>query len=140
MKLQHVYGPKDDESKFIPWFLKQLKDEVPEIKLTAGTQKRDFIHVFDIVSAYILLLDKSDGFSKFEEFEVGTGSSIRVRDFLNEIVIAFEEKQGKHIKTRLNFGAIPMRMGEPVEIHANNLDLKLLGWDIIDKGLNFHFE
>ena len=140
MKLEHVYGPKDDDSKFISWFIKQIKEEVPEINLTAGTQKRDFIHVLDVVAAYLLLLDNSNGLSGFEEFEVGTGHSIQARDFLNEIVEAFEEKQGKKIKTRLNFGVIPMRKGEPDEIYANNIDLKLLGWDIIGNGLNFHFE
>lgn len=129
MKLQHVYGPKDDESKFVSWFIKQLKEEVPEIKLTAGTQKRDFIYVKDVVESYLVLLLKNKELPKYEEFEVGTGDSIEVKDFLLQIVCAYENKIASSIKSNLNFGAIPMREGEPLKVSAN-----LTTWS----GLNIH--
>lgn len=127
MKLQHVYGPKDDESKFVSWFIKQLKQEVPEIKLTAGTQKRDFIYVKDVVFAYLILLEKRKELQSYEEFEVGTGKSISVKEFLLKIVTVFEQKLGSPIKSKLIFGALPLREGEPQEIKANNSNLKLMG-------------
>ncbi len=129
MKLQHVYGPKDDESKFISWFIEQLKNQVPEINLTAGTQKRDFIFVQDVVSAYLLLLEKSYELNVFEEFEVGTGQSIQVKDFLEKILFAYEVKYCRKVISKLNFGAIPMRIGEPMESYAQNERLKSMGWE-----------
>jgi len=120
MKLQHVYGPKDDESKFVSWFIKQLKEEVPEIKLTAGTQKRDFIYVKDVVESYLVLLLNNKELQSYEEFEVGTGDSIEVKDFLLQIVNAFERKTSTAIKSKLLFGALPMREGEPMFVKANN--------------------
>ncbi len=128
MKLQHVYGPKDDDSKFIGWFLKQLKDEAPEIKLTAGTQKRDFIYVKDVVSAHLILLEKRKELMSYEEFEVGTGKSISVKDFLLKIVKSYELKNNIKIKSKLAFNALPMRIGEPVKFQADNEKLLKLGW------------
>jgi CDP-paratose synthetase len=119
LKLEHVYGPKDDESKFISWFIKQLKNEVPVINLTEGTQKRDFIHVDDVVSVYLLLLEKRVELDGFVEFEVGTGQSIAIKDFLNRILNVYEEKYSKRVKSKLIFGSIPLRDGEPMEIKAN---------------------
>ena len=127
MKLEHVYGPKDDESKFISWFIRQLKEEVPEIKLTAGTQKRDFIHVDDVVSAYLLLLEKRVVLNGFVEFEVGTGQSIAIKDFLYWILNVYEEKYSKKVKSKLIFGSIPFRDGEPMEIKANLETFKDIG-------------
>ncbi len=133
MKLEHLYGPKDDDSKFIGWFIKQLKEEVPEIKLTAGTQKRDFIHVSDVVSVYLLIVNKSEGLSGFEEFEVGTGQSVQIKEFLLQIVDAFEQTVGYPTKSNLIFGALPMREGEPNEIKANTKRLESLGWMVKNK-------
>lgn len=127
MKLQHVYGPKDDESKFVGWFIKQLREEVTEIKLTDGTQRRDFVYVKDVVESFLLLLMKYKELSSYEEFQIGTGQSIQVKDFLLQIVGAYEQKMCRPIKTNLIFGAIPMREGEPSEIIADILNLKKLG-------------
>jgi CDP-paratose synthetase len=127
MKLEHLYGPKDDETKFIGWFIKQLKDEVPEIRLTAGTQKRDFIHVKDVVSAYLKLLENYKNLDKFEEFELGSGNSIQVKDFLIQLMNAFEKKNIQ-IKSKLLFGALDYRNNENMQIEANIEKLKKFNW------------
>ncbi len=88
LKLEHMYGPKDDSTKFISWIMSQLKENVAEIRLTKGEQLRDFIHIEDIVSAYILILDKAPVLRSFNEFEVGTGSLISVKDFLERLLDA----------------------------------------------------
>jgi nucleoside-diphosphate-sugar epimerase len=131
MKLQHVYGPKDDESKFVSWFVAQLRDEVPEIKLTSGTQKRDFIYVKDVVESYLILLEKRKEIMGFREFEVGTGNSLSVMEFLIQIVNTYEGKYGIKIKSNLKFGALPMRIGEPDETKANRVCWELLQIDFL---------
>jgi CDP-paratose synthetase len=90
MKLEHLYGPKDDEIRFI----KQLKDEVSEINLTEGTQKRNFTYVKDAGEAYLILLYKRMDFGSFEDFVLGTGQTICVKEFLLQIVKAVEKKMG----------------------------------------------
>ncbi len=128
MKLHHVYGSLDDTSKFIGWFVNQLKQGISEIRLTDGTQKRDFVHVADVVSAYLLIIEKIEEMDSFELFEVGTGNPVSLRDFLFEILHSYEKKLGIIINSHLHFGAIPMRVGEPDELKANNEKLISLGW------------
>jgi nucleoside-diphosphate-sugar epimerase len=53
LKLEHMYGPNDDSNKFLVWLASQLKQNVPDIKLTSGKQKRDFIYIDDVVSAFL---------------------------------------------------------------------------------------
>lgn len=144
MKLEHMYGPKDDKTKFIPWFIDQLKSGVDEIKLTSGTQKRDFIYVKDVANAYLLLINKdSELRSGFHEFEVGTGVATEVGQFIMDIFSCFCEKQisigATGVNTNLNFGALPMRVGEPDMIKANNDKLKSIGWSLeyLNRRLNF---
>ena len=85
LKIELMYGPKDDESKLIPSVLSGLNQNTPEIKLTNGEQKRDFIFVDDVVSACMKTLEKSKSLSKFNEFEIGTGKSFKLKFFLDEL-------------------------------------------------------
>ncbi len=59
LKLEHMYGPKDDDSKFVTWITNQMLNNISSIDLTEGTQKRDFIYIDDVVDAYMLMLEKS---------------------------------------------------------------------------------
>lgn len=127
LKLEHMYGPKDDATKFVPWVLSQLKANVPEIKLTKGEQERDFIYIDDVVSAYMLLLEKAPGLVKFNEFDVGTGQLTTVKSFLESLKAVYEESLGASTTT-LNFGAIPYRVGEMMTVQVNNQALLDLGW------------
>lgn len=126
-KLQHVYGPKDDPSKFIPWFVSQLKMNVDEINLTSGKQKRDFIFVDDVVNAYLIVLEKKSFLSNFIEFDVGTGVTQSLSVFLNKIIDLYRSFQPKS-KTELLFGSMPDRENEIMEVDVNNTALLNLGW------------
>ncbi len=127
LSLEHLYGPLDDESKFVGWIIKQLKDEVSDIKLTKGEQKRDFVYVDDVVNAYMMLLNhKQKGFT---HYDVGAGISISVREFVLAIKKAIESQTQKPIVTKLDFGALPYREGEPMDIKANITALQETGWE-----------
>lgn len=127
LKLEHMYGPKDDETKFVPWVLSQLKANVQEIKLTEGEQQRDFIYIDDVVSAYLTALEKTSGLVGFNEFDVGTGELVTVRNFLEQLKEIYEIKLGS-TSTSFAFGAIPYREGEMMSVELNNQPLKALGW------------
>lgn len=137
LKLEHMYGPKDGSTKFVPWVIAQLFDEVDEIKLTSGEQKRDFIFIDDVVSAYLTVIRNKEQFKNFSEFDVGTGNLITVRSFVRLIKDLYEKHIGKS-QTKLRFGAIEYREGEIMNIEIRNQDLLDLGWNpsyTVDKGL-----
>lgn len=127
LKLEHMYGPKDDTAKFVPWILSQLKENVPEIRLTKGEQFRDFIYIDDVVSAYLTTLEKVSSLESFTNFEVGSGNLVSIKDFLVKIVKSYQANIGVSF-TKLNFGAIPYRVDEMMTVELNNQPLIDLGW------------
>lgn len=121
IKMEHIYGPGDDESKFAAYVIKSCLANIPELKLTLGEQKRDFIYIDDAVNAYLLLL-RSKHVKTYQDFELGSGKSITIREFV-EIIHRITGTN-----TILNFGAIPYREGEIMESNADISALEKLGW------------
>jgi nucleoside-diphosphate-sugar epimerase len=126
VRIEHMYGTLDDENKFIYWLINQLKQNVENIDLTSGVQKRDFIYIDDIVSAYEFIIKNIDRFSNYEEFELGSGNSIEVKEFVKQIVKELNVNQ--IITTKLNFGTVAYRANENMKMEANIVKLQKLGW------------
>lgn len=126
IKIEHMYGPKDDKKKFIEWLLNQLKANVKRIELTSGVQKRDFIYIDDVVSAYDAILNARDHCSHYEEFEIGSGKPIAVKEVVIMLFTQFQKL--KKVETSLNFGAIPYRKNEKMKMQANIQKIEALGW------------
>jgi nucleoside-diphosphate-sugar epimerase len=123
MKLFHIYGPNDSTNKFIPQMISSFKSNQPFINLTPGEQKRDFIFIDDVVSAYRTILGNYDKLSSnIHEFEVGTGNLVALREFINTI------KDLTKSDTELRFGVLPYRKGEIMEAKADNIKLLFMGW------------
>ena len=138
MRLEHFYGPGDEDSKFTTHVINSCLRNVPELKLTLGEQKRDFIYIDDVVSAYLIILEKLGQFPDlFNEFHVGSGAAVSIRDFVEKV---------HHItgsKTQLAFGSLPYRKGEVMSSHANVEPLAKLGWFCktnLEQGLNLVME
>jgi nucleoside-diphosphate-sugar epimerase len=127
MKLEHMYGPKDDNTKFVPWIIEQLEQNQRMINLTSGIQQRDFVYVTDVAQAYLQVLKHRTKLEEYSEFEIGTGQSIPVREFVCEIVRQYKKQHSKN-QTRLNFGSIPDREGEMMYMKADIRGLTSLGW------------
>lgn len=124
VRLEHFYGPNDDESKFTSFIIKNCLENAPELKLTLGEQKRDFIYIDDVVAAYMLLIEKLGTFSDhYVEFDVGSGNAISIRDFVETV------QRMTHSHTKAIFGALPYREGEVMLSHANVAPLQQLGWN-----------
>lgn len=123
LKVFHMYGPGDSMAKFTMYVVNSFLQNVKEVKLTEGTQKRDFIHVKDVVSVYSLLLEKRSLISNyFQNFEVGSGKAIPIRKFVETA----HRITGS--STVMKFGVLPMREGEFLESKAKNDSLKTYGW------------
>ncbi|RJQ56250.1 MAG: NAD-dependent epimerase/dehydratase family protein [Nitrospiraceae bacterium] len=129
LRIEHLYGPGDSDSKFVIWIIRELIKNVPALKLTKGEQKRDFIYVSDAVDAFVTALNKRRELPAYSCFEVGTGGPISIRDFAVQVKKAVSEISGKEIGTVLDFGAVPYAEGEIMESKADDSALKKLGWD-----------
>lgn len=123
MRLEHFYGEDDDPTKFSTYVINSCLSNVPEIKLTEGRQARDFIYIDDVVSAYVVLLEKIEILnSSFVEYDVGSGQSIPIKTFVETV------HRLTASKTHLNFGALPYREGEVMNSAADISGLAALGW------------
>ncbi len=128
--LFHVYGEEDSAHKFVSTIIQRCQAG-ENIDLTAGLQKRDFIHVDDVVEA-IGTVAKVKLNHGYHHFDVGTGETISIMDFV---------KMANRFcgnKAKLNFGALKTRDGEWKDICADPSSLISLGWGkkiSIEKGL-----
>lgn len=122
--LEHFYGPFDDESKFVTFIIRSLIDRVEQIDLTRGDQKRDFIHIDDVVAAFLTIIANSgrlgDG---FHHYEIGTARTIAIRDF-----VELARRYADNTVTKLNFGALPYRQNEVMESRVDITEIERLGW------------
>lgn len=127
-KIEHMYGVRDDDKKFIPWLINRMIYSNEQINLTSGVQKRDFIYITDVVDAYNLIIQKLELFPSWNEFDLGTNTFTEVKEFILAIAELLEEKYNKIIIQRLNFGSIPYRKEEIMMPNVNNSKLIALGW------------
>ena len=139
LKVEHMYGPGDDEKKFLPWLLKEMLLSDERIDLTSGIQKRDFVFISDVVSAFILVLNKKNSLPNYIEFDVATNNFVKVKDFVCLVANELERRTEKEITNRLNFGAKPYRKEENMIPVLNNKKLLEIGWKPkvkINQGVN----
>jgi CDP-paratose synthetase len=120
--LQHMYGPGDDPSKFTTHVLNTCYRNEPNLKLTAGEQKRDFIYIDDVVSAYSTLIENRNDITNTVDIEVGSGLAPSIREFVQTV------HKLTASKTELQFGALPYRSNEPMHLQANISQMSALGW------------
>ena len=103
LQMEHIYGPDDSPEKFISFLIHSMRSGAKEIDLTDGIQIRDFIHVDDAVEAYLAVLKHLENLTGYHSFEVGTGVSRTVREFVE----AIHREMGT--ATTLNFGSVPRK-------------------------------
>ena len=122
--LEHFYGSGDDPTKFVTYIVHNLLKNVDKIDLTKGEQKRDFIYIDDVVSAFVKIISSTSNFHQdFYEFEVGTNHPLSIKKFVES---AKKISGNKH--TLLNFGALPYRENEVMNYHVNTSEISKLGW------------
>ncbi len=104
LRYSNVFGPRQDpygESGVIAIFCKRLIENTAPLIFGDGKQTRDFVSVFDVVSANLLALDSdSSGI-----FNVGTGIETSILSLTEALV----RLSGKNLE--IQFG--PPRQGEP---------------------------
>lgn len=121
LELEHFYGPGDDENKFTSYVIRECLSH-NNLNLTAGTQRRDFIYIDDVTSAYQTILDKLDVLNSFETISIGSGKAPTIKNVVEMI------HECTRSKSQLCFGAIPMRNNELMYSCANIEKMMTLGW------------
>jgi nucleoside-diphosphate-sugar epimerase len=123
VRLEHLYGPGDGPGKLVTYLIGMCLDNRPEIPLTTGEQKRDFIFIHDAVAAFLELIRAAPRIGGgFHEFPVGSGRSITIRQLAEDI------HRMTASTSSLRFGAIPYRPHEPMESRADLSAIRHLGW------------
>lgn len=126
-----AYGPHEEKDRFIPTIIKAIIDNKP-IKLTSGSQRRDFIYIDDIVDIYIKTIAAEKELSE-QILNMGTGT-----EYTNDEVVEILFKvTGK--KVPIEKGAFPKRLWDTPHWVANISKTKrLLNWSpsfTLEKGL-----
>lgn len=119
--LQHIYGPGDDYAKFSTYILKECFNNKNSIDLTDGLQERDFIYIEDVIQAIKILIENLDNI-QLNEIEIGSGSTVTIRDFVLTISELIESK------TKFVFGALDYRKNEIMYSKADITEIKKMGW------------
>lgn len=122
--IEHFFGPGDDPSKFATFVVQALLRNDACIDLTLGNQTRDFIHIDDVVNAFLHILRfASTSPPGFSEFQIGRGDPVTVRSF-----VELSKRLCGNTSTRLAFGALPYRPNEVMNVDVDISKLRQLGW------------
>lgn len=123
LRLEHLYGPNDSESKFINWLFKECLRNSPEIKLTKGEQIRDFIYIDDAINALSILIKNINKINYGpNQIGLGTGTGISIKK-VSEII-----KKETKSSSKLMFGSLKYRDNEIMKSISNIEILNKLGW------------
>lgn len=116
-RLFNVYGPLEPEvgptSTVVARFARARRDDRPLVVHGDGQQRRDFVHVGDVVSALLVLAEKGTGGDA--PYDVGTGVNYSV----NEVAEMFS----------VNTVYEPLPPGQLRETRADPRRLVNLGWE-----------
>jgi nucleoside-diphosphate-sugar epimerase len=114
-----VYGPGQEGNRFIPQIIQGcLNDD--KFPVSQGEQLRDFCFIDDIVDAVFASLNNTDAYG--EVINIASGEAISIKDVVTNIqnIIGMGKPQ---------FGKVPYRVGENMELYANIRKAKnLLKW------------
>ena len=123
------YGPGDEPRRLVPSLLTALSAGTP-IKVTDGSQVRDFVYASDVADLLVCLLTRSQAKGAYN---VGTGRGTTVRQIIERIADHF------HARGLVHFGARVGREDEPALLVADMAKVeRVLGWrppTSIDSGL-----
>ena len=127
-RIFYLYGPQEDPQRLVPAaIIKLQKGET--FAATPGEQTRDYLHVRDVASAFINILEHR----AMGVYNICSGKPVKIRTLLNLI----GEKIGR--TELITHGELPYRKWEPMFIRGDNARLKEIGWKPrfdLESGLN----
>ena len=121
-------NPRGIPNNLLPYVAKVAAGQLPCLSVFGndydtkdGTGVRDYIHVVDLAKAHLCALNRAEGLTGVEYFNVGTGTGYSVL----EIVKAFEDATGMKVPYRI----VDRRPGDVAVCYADPTKAyELLGW------------
>lgn len=107
----NLFGPGQNENKFIPYIIKQLRENKP-LNVSPCEQERDFIYVDDFVDAIHGILTqhkKTIG----QIINISSGESISLKNIIEMC------KQQLQSSSEVHYGALPYRENEAMDLRCN---------------------
>ena len=120
LRIEHMYGPYDDENKFIYWLINKLIYSSENVKLTSGIQLRDFIFIVDVVSAYEHAIICSDDFiENYNEYDLISGKLTSVKEFVKILLQKLSLFKNIDYEKRILFGKLNYRENDVMKPMLN---------------------
>lgn len=118
--LESFYGSDEPKNRFVLSSAFKLLNN-HDLNVTLGTQRRDYIAAVDVIDILSYLSKTKNLNSGYNCISVGSGVSPSIREMLEYLreVIGSDSK--------INFGAIPLRMNEP-STKADLTNLRKIGY------------
>jgi nucleoside-diphosphate-sugar epimerase len=113
----YPYGPGEDPRRAIPSLIRTLL-EGKTFDASAGEQIRDYVHVDDVASGFVQLLERE----AHGVFNISSAAPRTMKEIMQTAGRALGKEAG------IRFGAVPYRGWEPPRICGDNAKLKALGW------------
>ncbi len=112
-RLFFLFGPDEDTNRLIPYVINSLLHG-ERADMTSGYQVRDFLHVEDVASAIISVMERE--FSGL--VNIGSGFPVTVREIVSLLAEILDRPDLN------NFGARPSNATDPAFICANDSKLR----------------
>lgn len=116
-RIFHAYGPYEAPGRLVPAVIGALLKGEPA-RCSHGEQLRDLLHVADVASALVQLMQADASGS----FNIGGGQPIRLREVIEYLA---RQLNAEHL---LQFGVIPVAANDPPLLIADNQRLLATGW------------
>ena len=138
LRLFLVYGPGQNDQRFIPQIIKGcLSDNI--FNTSKGEQVRDFCYVEDIVEGIFNALTSRITIGR--TYNLASGMPVSIKSIIKKIMNIIG-------KGRPNYGSIPYRKGENMELYADINKIKNdIGWkpktslnNGLDKTVNWYLK
>ena len=110
VRLFNVYGPGEPEARLLPYLAHRSSEGLP-VEVTGGEQLRDFTYVDDVAEGLLRLALSLPAQPAWEVCNLGSGHSVRLREFIQEGMVALRERG---LNPDVRFGAKLYRPGEPM--------------------------
>ncbi len=137
LRLGNVYGPRQitkGEAGVVPIFIEKLFSQESPTIFGSGKETRDYVHVDDVVSAFMTVFERQQKEKVDEAFNVGTSIGTQTQDVFKNVLLSMKDKttvkEPKHS---------PLRPGELEKSCLDISKLKKLGWSPawnFEKGVN----
>ena len=126
LQLEHMYGPNDNPSKLIPHIINRTLIGAESIELGRCNLLRDLVYIDDVVSAFLVVLDKYHLIEE-ELLEVGAGVSIDLKQAVLQLQCVLNSKM-THGSSEMNVVFNDENTDQLYQSVADISHLKKLGW------------